>query len=362
MIPLSITAQTTYAELVDQLVALDARRTIGAAPGAFVEKKLASGTYMYFQYSLPGGAVRQVYVGKKSRALAELVRRFAEERASRESDRAGIEALCGALRSSGATVTDAASARVIAALADSGVFKLGGVLVGTHAFLVLGNVLGVKWEGAEARTEDVDVGAERSLQVAVPELEADVPRALEALGMGFLPVPSFSAGEPSTSFKVRGRGLRLDLVTPARGDGTTGAVPIRRFNAAAAPVRFLELLLEDAQPAAVVNGGGVLVNVPSPARFAIHKLLVAQDRSAAFQAKARKDLVQAALVLEAVEELRPGDVADVVRLTRARGKRWRDALARGLTLRKRYDARVCADRGAPRPPIAGAPGWGRGRP
>jgi hypothetical protein len=339
MVPLSITAQTTYAELVDQLVALDARRTIGSAPGTFVEKSLSSGTYVYFQHSVPGGTVRQVYVGKKSRALSQLVRRFSEERASRENDRAATGALCGALRAGGAAVTDAASARVIEALADTGVFKLGGVLVGTHAFLVLGNVLGVKWEGAAARTEDVDVGAERSLEVAVPELAADVPRAVEALGMGFLPVPGFSPGEPSTSFKVRGRGLRLDLVTPARGE-PSGPVSIRRFNAAAAPVRFLELLLEDAQPAAVVSGGGVLVNVPSPARFALHKLLVAQDRSPAFQVKARKDVVQAALVLEALEELRPADVEGTVRIARAKGKRWRDALARGVTLLAKHDARI----------------------
>lgn len=89
-----------------------------------------------------------------------------------------------------------------------------------------------------------------------------------------------------------------------------------------------------------MNGGGVLVNVPSPARFAIHKLLVAQDRPAAFQPKARKDLVQAALLIDALDELRPGDVEDTVRLTSERGKRWRDALARGVTLLKRYDARL----------------------
>ncbi len=341
MTPLSITVQTTYAELVDQLVALDARRTIGAAPGSFVEKKLPSGTYVYFQYSAPGGHVRQVYVGKKSRSLDALVERAGEERAAVREDRASIDALCAALRAAGAAVTDAASARVLSALADSGVFKLGGVLVGTHAFVVLGNVLGVRWTGASARTEDVDVGAEHRMEVAVPELEADVPRALDALGMGFLPVPGFSPEEPSTSFKVRGRGLRVDLVTPASRD-QSAPVPIRRFKAAAAPVRFLELLLEEAQPAAVVDGGGVLVNVPQPARFALHKLLVAQDRPAAFQVKSRKDVVQAALVIEALAELRPGDVPDAVKAVVERGKRWREALMRGAALLAKHDAKLAA--------------------
>ena len=39
-----------------------------------------------------------------------------------------------------------------------------------------------------------------------------------------------------------------------------------------------------------------------PARFAFHKLLVATLRPAAFQAKAEKDIVQAAQVLEVLVE------------------------------------------------------------
>lgn len=339
MSTLSLTAQTLYAELVEQLLAFDARRSIGTVPGAFVEKRLASGTYVYFQYSGPGGSVRQAYVGRKSAALDAVVARFSEERAAASADRAAMEAICAALRGAGATVTDAASARVLAALADAGIFKLGGVLVGTQAFLVLGNLLGVRWEGAASRTEDVDVGATRQMEVAVPELEADLPRVLEALDMGFLPVPGFSPDAPSTSFKVRGKGLRVDLVTPAR-DGASGPVPIPRLKAAAAPVRYLELLLEAPQPAAVVAGVGILVNVPEPARFAVHKLLVAQDRPATFQAKAKKDVVQAAHLIDALAELRPGDLALARKAVAAKGKRWRAALARGLELLAKHAPRA----------------------
>lgn len=336
MTPLTITAQTTYAELVEQLLAQDAKRSIGAAPGTFVEKQLASGVYVYFQYSLPGGAVRQAYIGPKSRALEALTKRFAEQRVLVRAEHASTQSLCAALRGAGAAVHDAASARVLGALSDSGVFKLGGVLVGTHAFVVLGNVLGVRWDGASARTEDVDIGASRTLEVAVPELEADLPRALESLEMGFLPLPKFSPDAPSTSFKVRGRGLRVDLVTPAR-DGASEPVPIPRLNAAAAPVRFLELLLARPQPAAVVAGHGILVNVPDPARFALHKLLVAQDRPVALQAKAKKDVTQAAHLVTALAELRPNDVEDAFAEVKSRGKRWRAALERALLLLARHD-------------------------
>lgn len=341
MVILPVPVQTLYAELVEQLLALDARRSIGHAPGAFVTKTLKRGTYYYFQYSEPGGTTRQAYVGRKSAALDALVRRYTTEREQLRADQRAVESLCAALRGGGATATDARSARVLGALADAGVFRLGAVLVGTHAFVVLGNLLGVRWAGASARTDDVDIAAERSLEVAVPELRSDVPAVLDGLGMGFLPVPGFSPRAASTSFRVRGQALRVDLVTPARGTASE-PVAIPRLNAAAAPLRYLDYLLDDPQPAAVIDGGGVLVNVPHPARFAIHKLLVAQDRPAAFQAKARKDVVQAAHVVLALDELRPGDVAAALSKAKGRGRGWQAALGRGVAMLRRVEPKAAA--------------------
>ncbi len=335
MTPLPLTTQTAYAELLDQLVALDAHRSIGHAPGTFVTKEIKNRTYYYFQYSKPGGGTKQVYIGPESAQLEALVERYAIERDAMRADRELVISLCAVLRAGGATTTDAASARIIGALADAGVFKLGGVLVGTHAFAVIGNVLGVRWTGGHERTQDVDVAAARTLEIAVPELDADVPTALENLQMGFLPVPGFSPKHPSTSFSVRRKGLRVDLVTPARTDADR-PVPIARFNAAAAPVRYLDYAIEDAQVAAVVNGGGVLVRVPQPARFAIHKLLVSQDRPAAFQTKATKDLAQAAAVILALDELRPGDIEKALEQAKKRGRRWTQALASATKLLARH--------------------------
>jgi len=330
---LSITTQTAYAELVEQLLATDTERSIGQVPGTFVTKDIKGKTYLYFQFSAPGGTTKQVYVAPQSPELDALTRQFELERASVRRDRERVVELAAMLRAGGAAVTDAASARVLGALAESGVFRLGGLLVGTHAFVALGNVLGVRWPTA-ARTEDIDIAATRVLEIAVPDLQADVPKVIESLGMGFLPVPAFSPKDPSTSFKVRGRGLRVDLVTPAR-KGSTKPVIVRRLNAAAAPVRFLEYLLDTSQPAALVDGGGILVQVPSPAHFGVHKLLVAQDRPPAFQAKAIKDVAQAAHVLAALEELRPGDVAAAWRDAASRGAQWARALGRGRTLLER---------------------------
>jgi hypothetical protein len=73
-------------------------------------------------------------------------------------------------------------------------------------------------------------------------------------------------------------------------------------------VRFLEYLIENAQPAVLVAKAGILVNVPTPARFALHKLVISNRRAAAFQVKARKDIDQAEQLLLVLLRHRPGDL------------------------------------------------------
>lgn len=337
---LPLPARTAYAELLELLLAFEASRSIGHAKGSIVTKKIKERDYHYFQYSAPGGKVEQRYLGPRTAALDAVVKRFETEREAVAVERDHIVAVAAVVRAGRAGVTDGPSARVVSALAEAGVFRLGGVLVGTQAFVVLGNVLGVTWTGLHLRTDDVDIGATRHLHIAVPDLAADVPKALDDLETGFLPVPRFDPKAPSTSFKVRGRGLRVDLLTPASssvGAKPPSAVPIPRLNAAATPLRYLDYVLDDAQPAALVNGGAVLVNVPSPARFALHKLLVATDRPSAAHSKVDKDLAQAAALVDVLEEDRPGDLAAAWKALRGRGwaKSVRDAAAQ---LKKRWPA------------------------
>jgi hypothetical protein len=60
-------------------------------------------------------------------------------------------------------------------------------------------------------------------------------------------------GTSSAAFKVRGRSLRVDLLTPQKRGGTK-PIPIPRFGAAAQSLPHLDYLIEESQPAAV--GGG----------------------------------------------------------------------------------------------------------
>lgn len=299
--------QTLHAELMALLLALEGNRSWSHLAGSFTQKTVAGREYVYFQYSDPGGRRRQFAIGPRSRAVDAIVAQQRAGRVQLGAELAQIERLARLLRAAGINGVPHPVARLLRGLADAGVFRLGGVLVGTYAFVMLGNGLGVHWPAGTWNTQDVDVAGD--LTVATPPLEADVPKALDSLQMGFVPVPQLDPRHASTSFKVRGKQLRLDLITPG-SDDQQAPVFIPRFKAAAAPIKYLSLLLADAQPAAAVDGGASLVSVPAPARYALHKLLISQTRSLPQQTKSVKDIHQAALLLEVLAEDRPDDVED----------------------------------------------------
>jgi hypothetical protein len=249
------------------------------------------------------------------------MQRFETERPDAARERADIERLCAQVLSGGARALGTGPGRVLKAFADAGVFDAGAVLVGTHAFGVIGNMLGVRWAGA-LRTEDVDVAA---VSLVARNGDADAEQALERLDMGFLPVPRLDPRHPSTSFKVRGESLRVDFLTPGK-EGPPVRVP--GLSTCAQPLPYLEYLIEEPEKGAVLDSGGFLILVPSPARFALHKILVSSLRPASESTKSGKDLSQAAQILEHLEQTRPGDIT--LAWEDMKKRRWGARLGRSL--------------------------------
>ncbi len=134
---------------------------------------------------------------------------------------------------------------------------------------------------------------------------------LQAHEPAFFAVPGIDSREPSTSFKVRGRDLRVDFLTPAVGSRASTKpvyLPLPHLRVAAQPLHGLDYVIEHSVDAAVIAGSGIRVNVPTPARFAFHKLWLAAVRPASEGVKSRKDLRQAEQVLEVTVDDRPTDV------------------------------------------------------
>jgi len=329
---LSPETQTLYAELMEQVTAIEARRSIGNLKGCFTTKEVKGEDYCYFQYSDLNGVARQVYIGRQSPALSKLIKRFKEEKILLKPDADHIKKLSAQVKAGGAMTTDSSTARVIKSLADSGVFRLNSVLVGTHAFAVMGNMLGVHWE-THVKTHDIDIAASKHIDIVVPDIKTDVPDTLEKLELGFLPVPALNHKNPSTSFKVRGSTLMVDILTPASKESEK-PVFISHLNTSAQPLPFLDYLIEGFEKGAIVNSEGILVNVPSPARFAFHKLIISQERSIAMHSKSEKDIAQAANIFAVLADDRPGDLIIALEDIKKRGKRWIVGLKKGLGILK----------------------------
>lgn len=318
---LSLTAQTLYAELLDQVLALGVAEPMSRTGGSFIRKTVKKKTYVYFQFRELGQGYRQIFIGPDNEKTQAMVDRIRDRNESLAEQEARIMDLARAFNAAGGYAMDHTSLKVIKGFADAGIMRPGAgqaTLVGTYAYNLLGNVLGVSWQ-SNMRTQDIDVAADIHIAVEKPDMTA--PEALDQLRMGFLPVPQLRHDNPSTSFKVRGKQLRVDLLTTGNGENEK-PVKVPLFQSEAMPLQYMGFLLEETVPTVAFDRKHIaLVNVPDPIRFAIHKLLVSQIRPMAFRAKAAKDMEQASTILDVCMDQSPDLVKDALDEAKALGSK-----------------------------------------
>jgi len=133
---------------------------------------------------------------------------------------------------------------------------------------------------------------------------------LRETGIEFFEVPSMDRRKPATSFLEKGGArLRVDLLVPSK-DEDYPTVPVPELKAYAKGLPYLGYLLGASQEIPVLSSHGVvLVRVPLPERYAIHKLIVSQLRTNT-GGKSEKDLLQAAALFEVLAERFPGAIED----------------------------------------------------
>ena len=295
-----------YADLRERLEVFENIRSITALPGEFTTKKVKGCLYHYYQAALPGGRV-QFYLGRDGEEIRRLIAERAEGKEPADADQQLFQRLAAQIIAGGVSPIPYEIARILSGMANSAVFKVGGVIVGSIALQIIATHMGVHLQESITTTQDVDIAGGTRVGIALPELRADVPATIESLRMGFFPIPRLSNKEPSTSYAIRGKTLRIDLLTPMKGENRK-PVPVPRFNAAAQPLKYLDYLVEEPVSAAVISGTPCLVNVPQPARFALHKLIISQERELASAAKRKKDVLQAKALLEILREEMPAEI------------------------------------------------------
>lgn len=336
--PLSLTARTLFAELQELALGIGAAESLARMPGSVVDKSVCGHRYLYYQYRDVAGRTRQLYLGRDDPDTRAWLERLQQRERDRAEDLARLEELRKAFLAAGGGAMEPAPFRVLKAFADAGLTRPGpghAVLIGTHAFNALANPLGVRWR-THMQTQDIDLAADPDLDIALPRPEAAAPATLERLGMGFIPVPPLDPRSPSTSFRVRGQELRVDLLAPMTGRDTEKSVMVPALGAPAQAVRFLDYLLEEAMPTVVVSRSQqVLVNLPKPERLALHKLLVSESRASAFANKAEKDRAQALQLLAVLLDEAPDGLREARAQMMERGPGWARRLERALARLKR---------------------------
>jgi hypothetical protein len=144
----------------------------------------------------------------------------------------------------------------------------------------------------------------------LPKLSRPFIDVLKDSGIEFVAVPGLPSSKPGTSYKEKGRSrFHVDLLVPSRTKAFP-VVPIPELNAHAQALPYLGYLLGDTHVTALIAREGVAaIRVPSAERFALHKLMVSQLRTTR-DAKADRDLSQAAILLAVLADRHPGAIED----------------------------------------------------
>jgi hypothetical protein len=275
------------------------------SPGSISRRINQNGVEFHVHRFYDGsGTQREVYLGKVGECedqVNTLKARIAE-----------IKALAPELRllaREGFQIADPKPYATLASLHLHGLFSAGATLIGSHAFGVLINQLGIR--AASYATEDVDVARHEVLAFQ----EAPNKSFLEMLretGIPFVEVPQLDLRQPSSSFKQQGASrFHVDLLVPS-ADNNIRIIEVPELKAHATALPYLSYLLGKTQLATLIaREGCCLVRVPIPERFAVHKLVVSQLRSDR-NAKTTKDIFQAAVLMAALGEKFPGAITDAI--------------------------------------------------
>lgn len=319
---LPVSAATAYAQLQTAALGIELARDVSHLHGSFSTKTVKGTSQWYFSFREPDQRVRQIYVGPDTDEVRALV-----AKARSDAPRERLQSLARSAMALGCTPTQRKHLSVILRLNEFGFFRAGGVLIGTHAFLSFSNQLGVRWMSAD-QTSDVDFAHPgRNVSIALPgNIEARPHSALTSMREGFLPLVQYR-GPAGASYRHRDEPeFQVDFLTPkvSRSDEP---VMVDHMDVALQPLRFMEFSLEDVQQATLFDPTGrcVVVTLPAPQRYAVHKLLVIGERSGPHRVKVSKDLAQAASLIEYFTDNDPGAIEEA----------WADALARGPGWKKR---------------------------
>ncbi|PQA89312.1 hypothetical protein CW354_00075 [Marinicaulis flavus] len=330
--PLSV--QTTYQDLLEA----HKMHALSALGGAPIRRDLgAKGSYWYARQRI-GDRVVDRYIGRDSPELRDQIEKAREQIEEQKSFEKRCASMVAQLRAAGLPALDRETGKVLNALAKVGAFRLGGTLVGTHAFRSYSAELGVRLGEALAVTGDVDIAAFENLKLVIDD-KVDPSLAETFNELKLAPAPGLDRKNRPTRWAMPGGGVMLDFLAPRMRE-ESDVIMLEPLGVYAQALSFLNFLIADPIPAVGLYRSGVLVQIPRPERYAIHKLIVAQRRAKDSEAKARKDLAQAETLIDVLTEDRPYALLEAYQTAIDTGPKWLEAIEKSLRQRPKAMERI----------------------
>ncbi|AYN22412.1 GSU2403 family nucleotidyltransferase fold protein [Alcaligenes aquatilis] len=325
---LPIRAQTAFSQLHEVAMRAEMQRTVANLSGSFSQRQVRNKSYWYFKHTDANGKQRQIYIGPDSSEVRQLVN---DKQSSLQASNLRTLAKMAAI--AGCQTTPQVHFKVIKRLSDYGFFQSGGVIIGSHAFIAYSNMLSIHWGNASAAfTLDIDFAhAGQKFSIGLPaDLKINTASAIESLQMGFVPLLGESGTGAGSWIIPDTPEFMLDFVTPQT---TKEGLPFQheQLGITLQPLKYMEYSLEDVQQTTIFdNTSAITINVPHPARYALHKLIVYGIRTKEHRTKLQKDLQQAALLLHILRKQSQDEVEEAWLDLQARGPGWRKNVQLGL--------------------------------
>ena len=310
-IPLNI--MTLYADLSQRSLIRDVR------PGSISTKTDKAKKYLYAVHK-DGQARLQRYLGPADNVD---VQREAARIRQAEVEAKQLRNTVSLLKQSRLPAPTIVQGRILEVLANSGLFDRGMTLVGTVAYHTYACVVGAYLGAAAYATNDIDISV---AEFVAGENEEDIGSILKRADPTFEPYWHANDKLPRI---FKSSNFQVDILTRhVRGRKSPVLVP--KLGCSAAALSFQEYPAGDTIEVVALYGAGVTVRVPTPARYAIHKLIVAQQRGPTSLAKKQKDLVQARELLDILLEIDENSLQDALDEARSRGRAWKSAINASL--------------------------------
>ncbi len=322
MPPPPLVMQTTYAELLERCASAAFSESF-PQDGVFIPKTIKDRRYWYFQSPSKEGRT-QKYVGPET---PELLEKIAHHKDARDDERERRALVSTLVRSFGLPRPIPEIGNIVAVLAKAGVFRLRAVLVGTVAYQTYPAMLGVRLSNSILQTGDIDIAQFGNVSVAAKDRTPPMLDVLKTADNTFRPVPTIHKRRV-TSYAAKS-GLRVDFLTPNEGPDTDTPQPLPALQTDAQPLRFLDFLIYEPEPAVILHDAGIYVSVPSPQRYAIHKLIISRRRREE-AIKRDKDIQQAEALLDILWQKRPHELKLVWKEAYKKGGKWRQPLIEGM--------------------------------